>query len=74
MALMSIDLGTSSVKVSVFDQNTGKILATGQEKYMLISTKQGYIEQNPDDWWKATKLALKKCISDNLFSKNNIEG
>ena len=56
---VGIDLGTSSVKVSLLD-GRGNIIASATEKYPLYTPREGYNEQNPDDWWEQTVVALKK--------------
>ena len=61
--LLGIDLGSSSVKVSVLNENTGEIAASVQypKKEMAIIAKQpGWAEQHPDDWYANIKAALKE--------------
>ena len=53
MLLLGIDLGTSSVKVSVIDANTQKCIASVQypdEELDIISVLPGWAEQSPDLW------------------------
>lgn len=50
---LGVDLGTSSVKVSVVDAS-GKILCAHSEEYPLYAPKQGFSEQNPQDWLDMT--------------------
>lgn len=74
MTLMSIDLGTSSVKVTVHDHETGKVLAFGRGHYPLITEKQGYVEQNPNQWWSATKEAVQQCLKNFTRDPSLIKG
>jgi len=59
---MGIDLGTSAVKCLVADES-GMILTKARRSYSHISTKPGHLEQNPQDWWTATKEAILECVS-----------
>ena len=56
---IGIDLGTSSVKTILIDENQ-KILSTHSENYKLYNPHIGYYEQNPEDWYKATIKCFKK--------------
>ena len=59
--LLGIDLGSSSVKVSVVEEKSGDIVASAQypKQEMTIFAKQpGWAEQHPDDWYSNIKNAL----------------
>lgn len=65
--LLGYDLGSSSVKVSIVDSRTGKIVATAQspaEEMPMMAVKPGWAEQDPEMWWehavKSTHACLKK--------------
>ena len=59
MLYIGIDLGTSSVKLLLSDEN-GNILKTATREYPLIFPREGWSEQNPADWWEGTKSALNE--------------
>lgn len=66
MFFLGYDVGSSSVKVSVLDGNTGDAIVTVSypEKEMPISVPHpDWAEQNPEEWWlnliKATRLSLE---------------
>lgn len=68
---LGIDLGSSSIKLSVLDPKEGKVLASViyPENEMKIDAPQpGWAEQNPDDWWsnfqKAFSLLTEKPAID----------
>ena len=64
MLLLGIDLGSSSVKASVIDGETGKCLASAfyPEKEMEIIARQpGWAEQEPEIWWNNLKSAIIEC-------------
>lgn len=64
MLLLGIDLGSSSVKVSVVDGESGACLATAfhpAEEMKIIAEKPGWAEQDPDMWWTNLKAAIADC-------------
>jgi len=65
MLLLGIDLGSSSVKVSVIDGATGRALSSASypSTEMEISAPMpGWAEQDPEVWWKNFTLALRACL------------
>ncbi len=50
---IGIDLGTSSVKTILIDENQNT-LATKTELISIQNPKNGYYEQNPEEWYEAT--------------------
>jgi xylulokinase len=64
MLLLGIDLGSSSVKASVIDGNSGKCLATATspaDEMNIIALKPGWAEQKADIWWSNLKAAITDC-------------
>ncbi len=60
--VLGLDIGTSSVKASIFEPETGKCLATspiGTEEIPILVVQTGWCEQNPEDWWQATIQAIQ---------------
>lgn len=60
--LLGIDLGSSSVKVSLVEVSTGKCTACASypdSEAPIKALKPGWAEQRPDDWWEYFKQALK---------------
>jgi xylulokinase len=75
MLLLGIDLGTSSVKVSVLDAATQQCVASVQypeSEAEIISAQPGWAEQSPDLWWEHVKQAILKCNATNLYKPKNI--
>ena len=70
MLLLGIDLGTSSVKVSVIDSATNtKIISTSfpDSEAEILSPQMGWAEQDPVTWWTYTKEAIKKANQSGLY-------
>jgi len=54
MLLLGIDLGSSSVKASVIDGESGQCLASAfhpKDEMEIIAKKPGWAEQDPEIWW-----------------------
>ncbi|WP_118195006.1 xylulokinase [Albibacterium indicum] len=66
MLLLGIDVGTSSIKVSVVDAQSQQAIASAQypedTENKVISVRAGYAEQDPDMWWEHTQLAIAKVL------------
>lgn len=65
---LGIDLGTSSIKLSLADEG-GKILDTESRDYPLSLPKVNWAEQNPDDWYLSCIDALKALHRRNDLSR-----
>ena len=75
MLLLGIDIGTSSVKVSVVDPSTQKALASAQypdTESPILSQHPGWAEQSPDMWWDQARQALKKCHASGKYNPFDI--
>ncbi len=75
MLLLGIDVGTSSIKVSVVDGATHQTLASAQYPDVereIISLKPGWAEQSPEQWWKDVKEAIKKVNGSGRYNKGDI--
>jgi xylulokinase len=64
MLLLGIDLGSSSVKASVIDGESGQCLATAfspTDEMKIIALKPGWAEQDTEVWWANLKTAIGDC-------------
>jgi xylulokinase len=66
-----VDLGTSSVKVAVFDLQ-GEIKATSTNRYPIELGESGMAEQDPERWWGGVCDCLRDVLSSG--SEFNIKG
>lgn len=57
--ILTLDIGTTGSKAALIDR-AGKILATGYADYPTYSAAGNIIEQDPEDWWKATIFAINQ--------------
>lgn len=58
---LGIDIGTSGTKSLLIDES-GKVLADASANYGLSTPKPLWTEQNPEDWWTATKQTIKAVL------------
>ncbi len=61
--LLGYDVGSSSIKATLMDAGTGRVLAaaTSPDKELEITAKQlGWAEQHPSVWWEHVKAATQK--------------
>lgn len=75
MLLLGIDLGSSSVKASVIDGESGKCLASAfypADEMKIIAKKPGWAEQETDVWWTNLKAAITDCTGKLGKKKNDI--
>ncbi len=66
MYSLGIDIGSSSVKVSLLEVETGCLVQSAQapESEMAInSPKPGFAEQFPETWWKELQHAIRKLFA-----------
>lgn len=75
MLLLGIDVGTSSIKVSVVDAQTGKNVASAsypEKETEIIAVKNGWAEQSPDMWWNNVQQAILKCNATGKYQATDI--
>jgi xylulokinase len=75
MLLLGIDVGTSSVKVSVIDAQSGNIIAHKQypdSESEIISPKYGWAEQSADMWWEHVQKAILLCNQQQKYNPQDI--
>lgn len=76
MLSLGIDLGTSSVKVSVLDTERHLVVASAsypeQERY-IKSLQPGWAEQDPRQWWSDVKQAIGMLFSKGACHPRDIK-
>jgi xylulokinase len=67
MLLLGIDVGTSSIKVSVVDSQTQQCIGSAQypdTESEITSVKPGWAEQSPEMWWDHVQHAIKRVATN----------
>ncbi len=74
--LIGYDIGSSSVKATLLNSQTGEAISSatcpGQEMPMK-SEQPGWAEQDPEMWWKYVKEATIKILSESGVNKNDVK-
>ena len=76
MHLLGLDIGSSSVKVSLVEANSGNVVASSfypKQEMKITAHKAGWAEQAPELWWENLKLALSEVLSTANIDKESIE-
>ncbi|WP_036876644.1 xylulokinase [Xylanibacter oryzae] len=74
--LLGIDVGSSSVKASLVNADTGKCAASAffpDREAPITAVKAGWAEQDPQMWWDNFKLALAKCMDETGAKADDIK-
>lgn len=71
--LLGIDIGTSGTKTVLFDVN-GHTVASNTQEYMLYQPNNGWAEQDPEDWWKATVDSIRYVLKESRINPAEIKG
>jgi len=75
MLLLGIDIGTSSIKVSVADAGIRQCIASAQfpeTEAAIISPQPGWAEQSPDTWWEYVQAAILKLHAQKRYDPQDI--
>jgi xylulokinase len=59
---LGIDLGTGSVKAALVDRS-GATLGVASAPVELFRPRPGWVESDPEDWWRAVKVAVNEVLS-----------
>ncbi len=76
MLLLGIDMGTSSVKVSVVDASAQLCIVSAQSpetESEIIAPAPGWAEQSPDMWWEHVQSAILKLNAQRKYDPGDIE-
>ncbi len=72
--LLGIDVGTTGIKAVIARADDGSVRATGFAPYPLYHPRPGWAEQNPDDWWAASAVAIRECLERASMPPDAIRG
>ena len=76
MFLLGYDIGSSSVKASLVDAQSGKCVASAfypKSEAAIIAVKPGWAEQEPASWWENLKLATADIIASSAVCPEDIK-
>ncbi len=76
MYLLGYDIGSSSVKASLVDAETGKTVASDfypKTEAEIISVKPGWAEQRPEQWWDCLKNVTASVLAESRINSADIK-
>ena len=76
MYLLGYDIGSSSVKASLVDAQSGLCVASDffpKQEMEIIAVKSGWAEQNPEQWWENLKLATESVLKQSNIDASDIK-
>ncbi len=74
--LFGYDVGSSSIKATLIDAETGKMLATAtspDKELEIIAKELGWAEQEPKTWWEHVKLTTQKIKTKAKFKAGDVK-
>ena len=76
MYLLGYDIGSSSVKASLVDAQSGRCVASSfypKSEAAIIAVKPGWAEQEPSSWWENLKLATADVLAASAADPKDIK-
>lgn len=76
MYLLGYDIGTSSVKASIVDAESGKCVATDfypKTEAPIKALRSGWAEQDPESWWQYLKDATSSVLQTSRINSADIK-
>src|SRR5690554_3276482 len=75
--LIGYDIGSSSVKTTVLDADSGKVVAGAglpKEEMPIESPRKGWAEQDPMMWWRYVVETTQQVLTDCGIKKGEVKG
>lgn len=75
MLLLGIDVGTSSIKVSIVDADSQQVVASASYPDLenpISTPKPGFAEQDPSMWWHCVQQAILKANATGSYQPKDI--
>jgi xylulokinase len=60
--LIGLDIGTSGARALAVSE-MGDVIAAAAQEYPLLTPRPGWTEQNPEDWWQASRKVLAEVAN-----------
>ena len=76
MYLLGYDIGSSSVKASLVNAESGKCVSSAffpKSEAPILAVKQGWAEQDPESWWTYLKQATQAILAESGIDSADIK-
>lgn len=70
--MLGIDLGTSGSKAVLLEES-GEVKATAKSEYGLTKPREGWAEQDPEDWWRGIRGSVRSVVEKSGVEPARIE-
>jgi xylulokinase len=73
--LLGYDLGSSSIKASLVNAETGQTIGSAQspaEEMGMVAVKPGWAEQDPELWWNHIVKSTRSCLQKSSIKPSDI--
>lgn len=71
--ILSIDIGTSSIKTAIIDFS-GNMIDKMESPCHSVSPSHYHVEQNPEQWWDIIQFEIKELLNKNQLSSKKEQG
>lgn len=71
--IMAIDQGTTGTRVILFDRR-GQIICDAYQEIKQFYPRPGWVEHNPEDYWKTTRNCIRKVLFQSGAAPRSIVG
>ena len=61
--LLGIDVGTTATKATLVTPE-GRVVSEGRSEYQTHHLQAGWVEQDPQDWWRSLCVATKAALAN----------
>lgn len=75
MYYLGYDLGSSSVKATLLDSKTNKVIASAQHpktEMSMLALHPGWAEQDPEDWWQHIIIVTQDLLAQTGIDSKSI--
>ena len=69
--LLGVDIGTTGARAVLVDEE-GRLVAGAVSEYPMFVPKPGWTEQEPEDWWRATKEVVGRALREAKISGREV--
>lgn len=76
MYLLGYDVGSSSIKGSLLEAGSGRVVASAsspQKEMEIIAVRPGWAEQKPEVWWDNVKIVTQKVLAQSRVNPAQIK-
>ncbi len=72
ICVLGIDVGTGGTRALIID-GRGRVVSSATEEHQPFASPQiGWAEQHPEDWWRASCIAVRKAVASANLSSEEI--